>query len=78
LVLGNEFSVAAFINPSLARAGHLRFLPAIQIFALLFGKIMPFWMASTLYYTSFSWPLLGGGRRFGRFSFAGQLRCGSS
>ena len=64
LVLGNEFSVAAFIHPSLARAGHLRFLPAIQIFASLFGKIMPFWMASTfvlhlvLLAATWRWPSL--------------------
>ena len=25
-----------------------RFLPAIQVFAALFGKIMPFWMAAKL------------------------------
>src|SRR5260370_33611044 len=64
LVLGNEFSVAAFIRPSLARGGHLRFLPAIQIFASLFGKIMPFWMASTfvlhlvLLAATWRWPSL--------------------
>jgi hypothetical protein len=64
LVLGNEFSVAAFIHPSLARAGHLRFLPAIQIFASLFGKIMPFWMTSTfvlhlvLLAATWRWPSL--------------------
>jgi len=44
LLLGNEFSVAAFIHPSLARADHKRFLPAIQVFAALFGTIMPVWM----------------------------------
>ena len=31
-----------------SRANPERFLPAIQVFAMLFGKIMPFWMAATL------------------------------
>jgi hypothetical protein len=48
LLMGNEFSIACFIHPSLTRAGHERFIPAIQVFAKLFGKIMPFWMAGTL------------------------------
>ena len=39
--------MAAFIHPSLARADHKRFLPAIQVFAALFGKIMPVWMGLT-------------------------------
>jgi hypothetical protein len=47
-LLGNEFSVGTFIHPALSRANHERFLPAIQVFATLFGKIMPFWMAATL------------------------------
>jgi hypothetical protein len=48
LLLGNEFSIGFFVHPSLARAGHQTFLPAIQVFARLFGKIMPIWMAGTL------------------------------
>jgi uncharacterized membrane protein len=48
MLLGNEFSVAVFIHPALARAGHERCLPAIQVFAALFGKVMPFWMGATL------------------------------
>ncbi len=47
-LLGNEFSVGVFIHPALSRAHHERFLPAIQVFAALFGKIMPFWMAATV------------------------------
>jgi MFS superfamily sulfate permease-like transporter len=47
-LLGNEFSIGAFIHPALSRDGHERFLPAIQVFARLFGKIMPFWMVATL------------------------------
>jgi anthrone oxygenase-like protein len=47
-LLGNEFSVGVFIHPALSRTHHERFLPAIQVFAGLFGKIMPFWMAATL------------------------------
>jgi MFS superfamily sulfate permease-like transporter len=46
-LLGNEFSIGAFIHPALSRDGSERFLPAIQVFARLFGKIMPFWMAAT-------------------------------
>jgi hypothetical protein len=48
LLLGNEFSIGFFIHPSLTRAGHKAFLPAIQVFARFFGKIMPIWMAGTL------------------------------
>jgi uncharacterized membrane protein len=47
-LLGNEFSIGVFIHPALARTDHERFLPAIQVFAALFGKVMPFWMAATL------------------------------
>src|SRR5258708_7288242 len=48
LLLGNEFSIGFFIHPSLARDDHRAFLPAIQVFARFFGKIMPIWMAGTL------------------------------
>jgi hypothetical protein len=48
LLLGNEFSIGFLIHPSLSRNNHVQFLPAIQIFANLFGRIMPFWMAATL------------------------------
>jgi hypothetical protein len=48
LVLGNEFSIGFLIHPSLARVDHRAFLPAIQVFARFFGKIMPIWMAGTL------------------------------
>ncbi len=48
MLLGNEFSISAFIHPALSRTQHESFLPAIQVFAALFGKIMPFWMAATL------------------------------
>ena len=47
-LFGNEFSVGFFIHRSLARTDHRRFLPAIQVFARFFGKIMPFWMTGTL------------------------------
>jgi len=47
-LLGNEFSIGVFIHPALARTDHERFLPAIQVFAALFGKVMPLWMAATL------------------------------
>ena len=47
-LLGNEFSIGVFIHPVLARRDHERFLPAIQVFAALFGKVMPFWMVATL------------------------------
>ncbi|MBV8900265.1 MAG: DUF1772 domain-containing protein [Verrucomicrobia bacterium] len=48
LLLGNEFSVSAFVHPTLARKDHRGFLPAIQTFASLFGTVMPFWMGATL------------------------------
>src|SRR5258708_35875244 len=48
LVFGNEFSVGFFIHPSLARGDHRAFLPAIQVFARFFGKIMPIWMPVTV------------------------------
>jgi Domain of unknown function (DUF1772) len=48
LILGNEFSIGFFIHPSLARDDHRAFLPAIQVFARFFGRIMPIWMAGTL------------------------------
>jgi Domain of unknown function (DUF1772) len=48
LLLGNEFSIGFFVHPSLARTDHRNFLPAIQVFARFFGKIMPIWMGLTL------------------------------
>jgi hypothetical protein len=48
LLLGNEFSIGFFIHPSLDRANDRNFLPAVQVFARFFGKIMPIWMAGTL------------------------------
>jgi hypothetical protein len=56
LLFGNEFSVGFFIHPSLTRADHRAFLPAIQVFARFFGKIMPIWMAGTLlFHLSLLW-----------------------
>ena len=63
-LLGNEFSIGVFIHPVLARTDHERFLPAVQVFAALFGKVMPFWMAATLVLhlallgLSWHWPAL--------------------
>jgi len=48
LLMGNEFSIAFFIHPSLRQSDHKAFIPAIQVFARLLGRIMPFWMAGTL------------------------------
>ncbi|MBV8176509.1 MAG: DUF1772 domain-containing protein [Verrucomicrobia bacterium] len=49
MLLGNEFSIGAFIQPSLSRTAEAEsFLPAIQVFARFFGKIMPVWMPATL------------------------------
>ena len=48
LLMGNEFSIAFFIHPSLTQSDHKAFIPAIQVFARLLGRIMPFWMAGTL------------------------------
>ncbi|MBV8215017.1 MAG: DUF1772 domain-containing protein [Verrucomicrobia bacterium] len=61
-ILGNEFSIGFLIHPALSGAEGERFLPAIQVFARLFGKIMPFWMAGTslfhlvLLVVTWSWP----------------------
>ena len=56
LLMGNEFSIAFFIHPSLVRAGHQSFIPAIQVFAKFFGRIMPFWMTGTLaFHLLISW-----------------------
>jgi len=63
-LLGNEFSIGVFIHPVLARTDHERFLQVIQVFAALFGKVMPFWMAATLVLHlallgfSWHWPAL--------------------
>jgi hypothetical protein len=63
-LLGNEFSIGVFIHPALSGTDDERFLPAIQVFARLFGKIMPFWMAATLLMhlilliVTWSWPAL--------------------
>ena len=65
LILGNEFSIATFIHPGLSGANHKAFLPAIQVFAQLFGKIMPFWMGATgllhliLLWLTWHWPGAG-------------------
>jgi hypothetical protein len=48
LLFGNEFSVGFLIHLSLVRVDHRAFLPAIQVFARLFGKVMPIWIALTL------------------------------
>ncbi|HTD15851.1 MAG TPA: DUF1772 domain-containing protein [Chthoniobacterales bacterium] len=61
-LLGNEFSIGFLIHPALSRTNDERFLPAIQVFAKLFGQIMPFWMVATslvhlvLLVISWSWP----------------------
>src|SRR5690348_9944630 len=63
-LLGNEFSIGAFIHPVLSRSDQERFLPAIQAFARFFGKIMPFWMVATLLVhlilllLTWSWPAI--------------------
>jgi hypothetical protein len=62
LLFGNEFSIGFLVHPSLSRADHRGFLPAIQVLAHYFGKIMPFWMAGTLVFhllllwTTWQWP----------------------
>jgi hypothetical protein len=62
LLFGNEFSVGFLIHPSLSRTDHRGLLPAIQVFARYFGKIMPFWMTGTsvfhflLLWITWKWP----------------------
>jgi hypothetical protein len=58
-VLGNEFSTGFLIHPALSRTDDERFLPAIQVFAQLFGKIMPFWMAAAFVLLVVSYRTLG-------------------
>jgi Domain of unknown function (DUF1772) len=63
-ILGNEFSIGFLIHPALSRTDDERFLPAIQVFAKLFGKIMPFWMTGTallhlvLLVVLWNWPAI--------------------
>lgn len=63
-ILGNEFSIGFLIHPALSRTDDERFLPAIQVFAKLFGKIMPFWMVATallhlvLLVVTWNWPVI--------------------
>ncbi|HYZ74216.1 MAG TPA: DUF1772 domain-containing protein [Chthoniobacterales bacterium] len=63
-LLGNEFSIGFLIHPALSRTDAERFLPAIQVFAKLFGQIMPFWMTATwllhlvLLVVTWSWPAI--------------------
>ena len=63
-ILGNEFSIGFLIHPALSRTDDERFLPAIQVFAKLFGKIMPFWMVGTallhlvLLVVMWNWPAI--------------------
>jgi Anthrone oxygenase len=63
-ILGNEFSIGFLIHPALSRTDAERFLPAIQVFAKLFGRIMPFWMGATLLFhfvllvVTWSWPAI--------------------
>jgi hypothetical protein len=62
LLFGNEFSVGFIVHPSLSREDHRGFLTAIQVFARCFGRIMPIWMAGTLFlhllllWTTWQWP----------------------
>ncbi|MFY9983847.1 MAG: DUF1772 domain-containing protein [Chthoniobacterales bacterium] len=63
-ILGNEFSIGFLIHPALSRTDDERFLPAVQVFAKLFGKIMPFWMGGTallhllLLVVMWNWPAI--------------------
>jgi Domain of unknown function (DUF1772) len=63
-ILGNEFSIGFLIHPALSRTDDERFLPAIQVFAKLFGKIMPFWITGTallhlvLLVVLWNWPAI--------------------
>ena len=63
-ILGNEFSIGFLIHPTLSGTDDERFLPAIQVLAKLFGKIMPFWMVGTalfhlvLLVVTWNWPAI--------------------
>jgi hypothetical protein len=74
LLMGNEFSVAFFIHPSLSRTDHERFIPAIQVFAKLFGRVMPIWMAGTLLlHLALAWVMWTSHHRAGLFTLYAAL-----
>lgn len=48
LLVGNEFAVGAFINPSFTRLPDVAQAPAARETARIYGKVMPFWMVTNL------------------------------
>lgn len=74
LLMGNEFSIAFFIHPSLSKTDHERHIPAIQVFARLFGKVMPFWMAGTLLlHLALAWGTWSSHHKAGSFTLYAAL-----
>jgi uncharacterized membrane protein len=47
-LIGTEFAVAVFINPTLRKLDPHEELRAIQLFAAKLGAAMPFWYAASL------------------------------
>ena len=52
LMTGNEFCVAAFVEPALRALPEEQQVPAVPGFAARLGKVMPFWYAFTLLLTA--------------------------
>ena len=48
LMIGVEFSVSAFINPTLRKLDHEPQAHALSLFAALLGFVMPFWYSFSL------------------------------
>lgn len=48
LLTGNEFSIAAFIYPSLGKLPAEAQIRSVQSLSKTFGNVMPFWMGATL------------------------------
>jgi hypothetical protein len=47
LMCGSELNVAAFSHPTLNRQPLETHIPVRSSFAILFGRVMPFWMAGS-------------------------------
>ena len=47
-MIGVEFAVSAFINPTLGKLGDAAETEATSLFAQLLGRVMPFWYAFCL------------------------------
>lgn len=51
LMVGNEFAVSAFVNPSFSQLDDTAHAPTAQSLARIYGRVMPFWYALVLILT---------------------------